>query len=271
MAELLTVVSTKKVIGTEPLLQQIKSLSTQDALHIDSTKTALEALKSQPNQETVSNALKYMTTDGFSLVLPEPLNASIAHQLVNDTIPHYWRSFSDSPLAKTFAKVLRNPTGIGHIITRLRSLIADSGQKKARDGVRDPSDHIIDLLDLVRQIFRNDDTLSLVLRDVLAHGKNAMQKQLIWREFLAQTASGRLVSVVAEAEDVLKSRQSSRAVSWLADGNVFATWLGRNIALLMRGASKSEEYVSAVVDLCSKVLALGYTGELELSGFETVY
>jgi telomere length regulation protein len=271
MADFLTAISTKKVLATEPLLQQVKSLSIQDAVHIDSTETALEALKSLPNQETVSNVLKYMTTDGFSLMLPGPLNASIAHQLVNDTIPHYWKSLHESPLAKTFAEVLRNPTGIGHIITKLRLLIAESRQKKAPGEVRDPSDHIEDLLDVIDHIFRNDNTSSLVLRDVVAHGKNAVQKQLLWREYLAQTASGRLVSIVAEAEDVLGSRQSPRIVSWLADGNAFAIWLGRNMALLMRGADKSDEYLSAVAELCSKALTLGYIGKSKLLDFETVY
>jgi telomere length regulation protein len=262
MADFLTAVSTKKVKAPEPLLREVKSLSVQDAVHIESAKSLLEALKSQPDQQTVSSALGYMTADGFSLLLPEPLNASIAHQLVNDTIPHYWRSSRDSALAKAYAKVLRNPTGIGHIFTRLRSLIADSRQKTAPEDARDPSDHIEDMLEVLNRIFQGKDTSSLVLRDVLAHGKHAMQKKLIWREYLAQTASGRLVSIVAEAEDVLKSKEGARTVSWLADGNAFAIWLGRNIAHLMQDADKSDEYISAVAELSSKALTLGYTGEL---------
>jgi telomere length regulation protein len=263
MADFLIAVSTKKVKATEPPLQEVKSLSVQDTVHIDSVQSVLEALKSQPNQETVSSALRYMTADGFSLLLPEPLNASIAHQLVNDTIPHYWRSSRESPLAKAYVKVLRNPTGIGHIITRLRSLIADSRQKKAPEDTRNPSDHIEDLLEVLDRIFRSEDTSSLVLRDVLAHGKNAMQKKLIWREYLVQTASGRLISVVAEAEDVLQSQESTRAVSWLADGKAFAIWLGSNIAHLMKDTDDSDEHMSAVAELSSKALTLGYTGELK--------
>jgi telomere length regulation protein len=261
MADFLTAVSTKKVKVPEPLLREVDSLSVQDTVHIDSAKSVIEALRSQPNQETVSSALRYMTAGGFSLLLPEPLNASIAHQLVNDTIPHYWRFSRESPLAKAYANVLRNPTGIGHIITRLRSLIADSRQKKAAEDARDPSDHIQDLLEVLDRIFRSENTSSLVLRDVLAYGKNVMQKKLIWREYLAQIASGRVLSIVAEAEDVFKSRESTKTVSWLADGNVLATWLGRNIAYLTNEADKSAEYLSAVAELSSKALTLGYTGE----------
>ncbi|KAF2831443.1 hypothetical protein CC86DRAFT_443135 [Ophiobolus disseminans] len=259
MADLLTAVSTKKVNAPQPLFQEINSLRIQDVVHIDSAESVLDVLKSQPSQQTVTNALKYMTSVGFSLLLPESLNASIAHQLVNDTVPHYWRPSRGSSRQKLFARVLRNPIGIGHTITRLRSLIADCNKKKAPGEDRDPTDHMDDLLDILNQILRGDGTSSLVLHDIHAHGKNAMQKSLMWREYLGQTASGRLISIVAEAEDVLKSRQASRNGSWIADGNTFAEWLGRNIATLIREKDNSEEYMSAVVEVCSKALTLGYT------------
>jgi telomere length regulation protein len=271
MADFLTAVSTRKVKAPEPQLEEIKSLSVQDSVHIDSRKVVLEALKSQPSHETVTKALKYMTSDGFSLLLPEPLNASIAHQLVNDTIPHYWRSLRNSPQTEYFARILRNPTGIGHIITRLHSLITDSRQKKVAGETRDLAEHIEDLLGILEITFRGDVTAYLVLQDIQVHGKNAMQKKLIWREFLAQTASGRLVSMVAEAEDVLKGRNTLRTPCWLADGGAFADWLGRNIALLTRDVSKDEDSLSALVELYSKALTFGYTGELKLPSSEDMY
>ncbi|KAH3940478.1 hypothetical protein HBI25_118060 [Parastagonospora nodorum] len=261
MTDFLTAVSTKNVKAPEPQLHEIKSLSIQDAVHIDSANSALEALKSQPSQETVTNALKYMTSDGFSLLLPEPLNASIAHQLVSDTLPNYWRPLRKSPLAKSFARILRNPTGLGHIITRLRSLVADSRQKRSAGEAQNQAENIEDLLGVLEVTLHADDTSSLVLRDTEAHGRTETKKKLIWREYLSQTASGRIISITAEAEDVLKSKGTSRIASWLADGNAYADWLGRNIAFMLREVSNSENGISksAVVDLCSKALTLGYT------------
>jgi len=263
MTDFLTAVSTKNVKAPEPLLQEVKSLSIQDAVHIDSAQSALEALKSQPNQETVTHVLKYMTSDGFSLLLPEPLNATIAHQLVNDTLPNYWRALRNSPQAKLFARILRNPTGLGHIITRLRSLVADSRQKRSAGEAQNQADNIEDMLGVLEIILHVDDTSSLVLRDTEAHGRTETKKRLIWREYLSQTASGRLVSIAAEAEDVLKSKGTSRTASWLADGNTFADWLGRNIASMLRKVGGSGDNISgsAVSELCSKALTLGYTGQ----------
>jgi telomere length regulation protein len=65
---------------------------------------------------------------------------------------------------------------------------------------------------------------------------------------------------VAEAEDVVKNKNTTRIVSWLADGSTFADWLGRNIALLMKGSDKYLDDITAVTELCSKSLTLGYTG-----------
>jgi telomere length regulation protein len=261
MADFLTVVSTKKVNAPDPFIKEDRNLKIQNTTTLNSTESALAALKGEPDQGTVASVLKYLTTDGFSLLLPEPLNASIAHQLVNDTIPHYWRPLRGSTQQKIFAEVLRNPTGIGHIITRIRSLIGDSRQKKATDETRDSSEHIEDLLDVLGQILHDDSTSSLVLKDITSHGKNAMQKKLLWKEYLAQIASGRIISIAAEAEDVLKAKGTFRTASWMSDGKAFAAWLGGNAATLMKSDNMREEHVLTVVELCSKALSLGYTGQ----------
>ncbi|RMZ66885.1 telomere length regulation [Pyrenophora seminiperda CCB06] len=261
MTDFLTAVSTKKVKDHEPLISEVTSLSQQeDAVAIASPKSALEALKNQPNRETFSNVLKYLSTEGFSLLLPEPLNAGIAHQLVNDTVPNYWRPVKGSTDAKQLGKVFRNPTSLGHLITRLRSLIADSRQKKAPGEARNTSEHISDTLDVMDLVLRGKETTHFILKAVMALAKNSIQKKLIWREYLAQAVSGRLLSTAAEAEGVLRKSEDTPSVnSWVADGNKYAAWLGRNIAALIERDDQNEEYLSAVVELCSKALSLGYT------------
>ncbi|KAF2035856.1 hypothetical protein EK21DRAFT_53489 [Setomelanomma holmii] len=262
MADFLTPVSTKKVKAPKPLLQESHNLSIQHAPNITSAASTLEALKNEPSADTVIEALKYMTSDGFNLLLPDSLNASIAHQLVNDTIPHYWRPFAGSRDQRNLAKILQNSIGIGHLITRLRSLIADSRQKQGPGEARDSSEHIEDLLGILDTILEDDETSSIVLKNVHLHGKNDMQKKLIWREYVAQIASGRIVSLVAEAEDVLKNKQVSRTASWVAEGKTYAAWLGRNIAVLLSDNDRSEAHLIATVELCSKALTLGYTDDI---------
>ncbi|KAI5363415.1 hypothetical protein J4E82_011630 [Alternaria postmessia] len=261
MTDFLTAVSTKKVKSPEPLIQDVRSLDIQeDALFVNSTESALGALKNQPNRKTVSKVLSYLTTEGFSLLLPEPLNASIAHQLINDTIPNYWRTIKGSIEVLKLEDILRNPTGLGHLNTRLRSLIADSRQKKAPGDARNTAEHIADTLEILSSVLSGDETSHRVLQDVLAYGKNSTQRKLIWKEYLAQVASGRLLSIAAEAEDILKKSDGVyQDAVWVADGKEYAAWLGRNIAILLERSSSSEEGLTAVIELCSKALSLGYT------------
>ncbi|CAI9625636.1 unnamed protein product [Alternaria burnsii] len=272
MTEFLTAVSTKKVKSPEPLIQEVRSLDIQeDALFVDSTESALGALKNQPNRKTVSKVLSYLTTEGFSLLLPEPLNASIAHQLINDTIPNYWRTIKGSIEVSKLEDILRNPTGLGHLNTRLRSLIADSRQKKAPGDARNTAEHIADTLEILSSVLSGDETSHRVLQDVLAYGKNSTQRKLIWKEYLAQVASGRLLSIAAEAEDILKkSDEFYQDAVWVADGKEYAAWLGRNVATLLERSSSSEEGLTAVIELCSKALSLGYTDRTVSSLFRAL-
>jgi telomere length regulation protein len=261
MTDFLTAVSTKKVKDAGSLIREVKSLNIQkDTVSVDSAEGVLGALKNQPSRNTVSNVLRYLTTTGFSLLLPEPLNASIAHLLVNDTVPNYWRAIKTSTDAKRIAKVFRNPAGLGHLATRLRSLIKDSRQKQAPGEARNTAAHLSDALDVLELTLTGDDTTLLILQEVLAFGRSPVQTKLIWREYLAQIVSGRILSIAAEAEDVLKKIEVPRDASWIADGKVYAAWLGRNIAVLIQRKDHNEEYITAVVELCSKALGLGYTG-----------
>jgi telomere length regulation protein len=156
-------------------------------------------------------------------------------------------------------RCLRNPCGIGNIVTRLRPLIADCRTKKAVGETRDAASHIVDLLDVLERLLNGEKCLTQVWADIKAFGKNAAQKKMMWKEIVAQVASGRIVSLAAEAEDVLKEKDVSRTASWLADGSGYAAWLGRNVANLS-AVEFDESSAPVVIEVYSKALTLGYTG-----------
>jgi telomere length regulation protein len=269
MDDFLTPVSTTKVKRPQkPLVQEYQLPSRTAAPTIASPDAALEALKEEPDFETVSRVLKYLATeadkkDGFSLIRPDPVAANIAFQLVNNTIPNYWSTLKKQGVQERhLVKCLRNPCGIGSIIARLRPLIADCRQKKPADNTRDASSYVEDLLEVLERVLCDDQCSSNVWNDVQKFAKNAVQGKMMWKEYVTQVASGKIISLAAEAEDVLKERGTSRPATWLANGNDYGTWLGRNIAVLMKGVAKSEDTTSALVDICGKALTLGYTGML---------
>ncbi|KAF1969206.1 hypothetical protein BU23DRAFT_513540, partial [Bimuria novae-zelandiae CBS 107.79] len=266
----LTPVSTTKVKRTQdakPLLQEVGTI-VEERNTVDSPERVLETLKQKPDFDSVANVLRYLANeserkDGFHLLLPDPIAANIAYHLINTTIPDYWQTIKERSMQlKQLLRCLRNPCAIGNIIIRLRPLIADCQQKRSVGNDRNSTSHIIDLLDVLERILSGDHCLSLVRSDVAAHGKNVAKGRMIWKEFVVQIASGRIVSLVAEAEDVLKGTEEARKASWLADGSVYAMWLGRNIANLVKGAEDDEVTALATVDVCSKALTLGYTDQI---------
>jgi telomere length regulation protein len=143
------------------------------------------------------------------------------------------------------------------LLTRLRSLIADSQQKKAPGTAHNVSDFIKDTLDVLDMVMDGDDAISSVWREIQKFSKNDIQRKLTWKEYLAQVASGRVMSIRAEAEDILKANGVECSA---LTGNDFATWLGRNFVHMSTGDDDGD-HISALVELLSKILGLGYAGE----------
>ncbi|KAH6638087.1 telomere length regulation protein-domain-containing protein [Boeremia exigua] len=259
MADFLTAVSTKK-INSQPTIQKIQDLSIQDAVTVDSAQTALEALKGQPSHDTFIGVLKFLNGPENSLVVSEPVYTSIAHELVSNTIPNFWRVLKHrSKDSRALSLALRNPTGVGHLLTRLRSLIADSRQKKVTVTTQNVSEFIEDTLDVLEIVLSGDDVSFCVWKEIQNFGKNDIRKKLMWKEYLAQVASGRVLSIRAEAEDILKEKGVERSPS---SGSDYAGWLGRNIVHMLANGDKSETLAAALTELSSKILSLGYTDRL---------
>jgi telomere length regulation protein len=267
MDDLLTPLSTVKrhPQETKPVIEEVRKEAAQRP-RITSPEEVLKVLKHWPDLDTVGEILRYLASEsqkkhGFNLVTPEPLSASIAFTLATVTVPDYWRTLKEKGQdRKNLVRLLSNPNGVGAILSRLRPLIADCRQKKPAGNTRDSSEHIEDLLDILDQALVDDGSSSRIWNDIQDHATNPIQLKLMWKEYVAQTASGRILSIAAEAEDVLKEKGSSRAASWVANGNDYAAWLGRNVAILMKDNIGVEDSVPAVTEICGKALLLGYTG-----------
>lgn len=259
MADFLTAVSTKKTVS-KPTIKKIQDLSIQDAATIDTPQAALQALRNQPSHGTVTNVLSFLDSREVSLVISEPVYASIAHELASNLIPNFWRVLKQRKNDRHhLIVILRNPTGIGHLLTTLRSLILDSRQKKAAGAAENVSDFIEDTLDVLAGVLSGSDVSYQVFRTIQDFGKNDIQKRLLWKEYLVQVASGRVLSTRAEAEDILKAKGVEISSS---SGNDLADWLGHNIDFLLTVGDNDETLNTALDELSSKVLTLGYTGEL---------
>lgn len=259
MADFLTAVSSKRIVS-KPATPKIQDLSIHDPEIINTSQAALQALRSQPSLETVRRVLKYLDSRGVSLVISEPVYASIAHELVSNLIPNFWSTLKqDKGDWHPLIIALRNTTGIGHLLTGLRTLILQSRQKKAEGATDHVAEFIKDTLEVLDGVLSGNDVSHQVYERILDFGKNDIQRRLLWKEYLAQVASGRALSIRAEAEDILKERGIEFSTF---SGNDLAEWLGHNIDFMLPESEYDKDFDTAVNELASKVLTLGYTGGL---------
>jgi telomere length regulation protein len=266
MAEFLTAVSTKAVKRSkEPVSVIGVSPTNSQNIDLDSPEEIAKVLKNQPDLESLGKILKHLVAafdkqHGFNLVTPGPISAQVVDILVTKTIPDYWRTLKDSGrYVKQLIRCLRSANGLGAILSRLRPLITDCRQKKPASNTQDASVHIEDIIDVLEHVLHDDRATSQIWTDMKVHAQNPIQKKLMWKEYVTQVGSGRILSVVAEAEDALKERVSERKASWLGNGKVYASWLGCNMAILIRDDSVSDRD-SPVPEFCGKALGLGYLG-----------
>ena len=272
MDDFLTPVSTTVKRPKESIPEQVQNLV------ITSPEDALEVLKNKPDLKAVGNALNYLAVesykkDGFHLVNPAPLSTLIAHTLVTAILPDFWRILKKTnEHRKQFVRLFSNPNGLGAIMNRLRPLIDDCRQKKSVSNMRDSSSHIEDIIEVLDAVLVWDRTSIEIWNDIQGHVKNSIQSKLIWKEYVAQVASGRVLSIVAEAEDALKGKGVSRTECWLASGSQYAFWLGQNVAVFMKDDNSVEASLLAATEMGGKALFLGYTGLyffIQLSSFLT--
>ncbi|KAF2750653.1 hypothetical protein M011DRAFT_516990 [Sporormia fimetaria CBS 119925] len=241
-------------------------------LNLESPDEILKALQAQPNLETVSQILKRLADSkhGSNLVTPSANSAQIVSTLVSSTIPDYWRMFKTSKNNDNeLVSCLRSGNGLGAILSRLRALIAGHQQKKSNYR-RDTSAHIEDLIDILERILAGKDTSAKIWKDICALAQNPTQKKLMWKEYVSQSTSGKIVSTVAEAEDVFKDVLRGRGGnwSWLGDSNKYASWLGLNLAVLAEhtvGMEDWEEASSAVTELFAKATSSGFQHDIVAS------
>lgn len=128
---------------------------------------------------------------------------------------------------------------IGSIVSKLRSLLADT--KKDFVQIKSLRDVLKNILD---DLWQSSDVLHLIITQALR------------RELFSLIASGRIVSLAAQTEEVLDTQKDTGIKTWIGDGRQYANWLGSGVAAL---ASESNG-IEAAADLCGTSFNIGYTG-----------
>jgi telomere length regulation protein len=240
---------------------------------IDTHQDVLRILQSQPSFDNLVACLQWLmksakTGDGFNIRIPSPKTAPIVAALVNEVVPSYWQMLygdqnnDHAKECRLLVKCLTSIGGIGGLATRLRELTAAT--KFERDNKKQVQQNDLgsatrDVIQVLEEMLQGDSTLLRMIKEILSTPDKPMQQQLMVREVLSWTTSGRLVSLVAEADSSLRERTES----WLADGSAYSQWLGRNIkAFMIRASAEDETLIKTRTQIFSKALSLGYKDQL---------
>ncbi|KAI9850859.1 MAG: telomere binding protein [Thelocarpon superellum] len=247
---------------------------------VTTVKEAILVLQSKPPLTALRTVLRFLTQDqarehDFNLHLPTPQTSQVVRVLVDYTVLDYWSALnaardgvarSSDQHAKDRRLLLRclsNVAGLGGILARLRALIAAEKEGKKPTGVSQPCQHLADLVDLLSDLLSGPGFVQRIWTGLNSCG-NPTQRSMVWKELLALLGTGKVLSTVAEAAQVIG--QASKDLTeqpWVGDGALYSQWLGQNLVVMASPLTSADEASwRAASDLLGKSLRLGYGDQI---------
>ena len=247
---------------------------------VHSLEDVLKILRSSPSTQTLTACLKWLLAPEFvegvhfNIHVPGARASEVVNVLVNTIVPDFWQTIRQSSLKnerrarKLLLNCLRSLAGVNGVVARLRRLLEEqrsssstgnTAKSKARPSGL--SESLVEALKVLENLIDQDSFVTAIWSILHAAVKDPGRRNLVWKEFVSLVGSGKLVSVAAEASHV-RNRQSLNVEeeSWIGNGSLYGSWLGRNILWLLQNNQSFEDATSDAARLFSKSLSLGYSG-----------
>ncbi|KLO90999.1 related to TEL2 Protein involved in controlling telomere length and position effect [Fusarium fujikuroi] len=286
MDNLLTPVSTtylKPRNEPEPLFTEVKPASTQKKPpSISDRSTAdeiIDALKSQPDYDTLISILNFLNnpksaSSNFSFSTPSPKSASIIHLLVSEIASNYWTlllegDIEDDTKGKTelprdadlFIGCLRSLTGLNAVITQLRVLIQESRLGGKEERRADLSINAGILLSILSSIIGSAQSISTIWSTSIKGISSVALQRVQCQKLVSILSNGQIVSIAAEALEVMGRGKVDDGVHWIADGLKYSTWVGNAIVSWVH-SSPEPDGMAFACELFQKSLSLHHSETL---------
>ncbi|BFZ64307.1 telomere binding protein [Saitoella coloradoensis] len=199
-----------------------------------SSPDPLTVLKSRPDVHALTEALAEYSASHRPSSTPDPGAAQFTQALLAEIVPVHWEA-GDDKTRKQLICALATITGLGGCLTRLDGLL------KAREWGQ-----CSQVLQILSGVFGS-----------FPVWRYAEADKVLWREYIALTAGGRILGKCAEVLQAMPNAEEG--VKWLGEGKAWTCWLGSGIA---EGTIKNELDPSQAAGLLNKALGLGHTFEL---------
>ncbi|CZR34499.1 hypothetical protein FPRO06_00785 [Fusarium proliferatum] len=289
MDDLLTPVSTtylKPRNEPEPLFTEVKPASTASTQKkppsISDKSTAdeiIDALKSQPDYDTLISILNFLNnlksaSSNFSFSTPSPKSASIIHLLVSEIASNYWTlllegDIEDDTKGKTelprdadlFLGCLRSLTGLNAVITQLRVLIQESRLGGKEERRADLSINTGILLSILSSILGSAQSISTIWSTSIKGISSVALQRVQCQKLVSILSNSQIVSIAAEALEVMGRDKVDDGVHWIADGLKYSTWMGNAIVSWVH-SSPEPDGMAFACELFQKSLSLHHSETL---------
>ncbi|KAK8088968.1 hypothetical protein PG997_003929 [Apiospora hydei] len=231
---------------------------------------ALEALKGQPGYDDLLQILKWLRdgtrgTHPFDIRKPNPQSAQIVHVLVTEIVPNYWTLLKESSSSQKKSQPvdlllagLQSIGGLNAALTYIRALLLEA--RKDPKGLKHSpaTPNLVSALDLVACILKHNTHIQSIWHAVSSTEDNAGKIRALGQDFVSSIAGGKVVSLAAEAEDVLHQAGMLEEPSWVANSKLYAEWLGNNLVDWARSNPSSGD-LKICADLTGRGLKLGHS------------
>ncbi|KAK6428447.1 telomere binding protein, partial [Oleoguttula sp. CCFEE 5521] len=181
--------------------------------------------------------------------------AKIINTVLTSIVPNFWSS-SDREIRDLLRSSLSTVGAISAIISSIQGLIIQLEAKRESQDTAKCSD----LISVLSEVLKRDSSIHSIWTSLRTSSPSAVQLDLVWKQFANIIGSGKVLSVVAEAEDALPDTSLDKQHRWLAAGSEYAGWLGRSIAYfaIKEHVSKDASTSQALSQLLTRALTIGH-------------
>ncbi|KAL8647573.1 MAG: hypothetical protein Q9210_005476 [Variospora velana] len=286
MADLLVPVSTRTIQteSNDGNQHRTKAVSPEVSFanvgDIQSAEQALDVLNSQPKPELLLRVLQWISGNildnpGLDINIHTAQASRFCHVLVNVIIPNHWSQICNNnskinrSLRGLMILTLSSVTGISAIALRMRLLIKSDAVAEGESQIRNSGKARLleDLLSFLEAMLERDNFLSSVWSRLSASLPSSPRRYLLWKELVILLGNGRVLSISAEAEDiVVRESPDIRERSWLSDGSRYSSWLGRNLCdFLTQDNTDSNDVRQQWTQMLERAATLGHIAKIHLS------
>lgn len=272
MEELFTPISTTylKAKSEEPQLQESRTHQNETTkvvsiASIESLEDAIEALRSQPDYDTLVKTLRYISSKPTAHT-PSPQTAALIQTIITEIVPNYWPLLiegSESEDARGKGDIdllvgcLQNITGLNAVVANINSLLQQVEQTTGPNQNSDLILHLVSFIQLIGLLLQSPSSLWDIHTASVGKLPDGQQKKLQTQALTSLTAGGRILSVISAAIDKIGKDKVPGTCHWLGDGVKYTEWIAQNVTTTIQTHPDAKEFCFGLVQRC---MSLGYSG-----------